>query len=169
MDPSSVVGRVVSAAGEDGIIFVLHFQFDLAVASIVLLVGGGVADSVLAAQFFRDLIECLLQVLFAAHDNHPPASLVGEPLGDDLVATIGGNQKNMDNSIGSLRGFDGVLQLQFASRIFRVGQDNDGFSARFIGQLVVGGEVNGVVKIRPACAARGKGTLDKNSADRDIY
>src|SRR5690349_15072066 len=88
----SVVRRVVSAARKNRIILILHFHFDLAVAAVVLLVSGGVADGVLVAQFLRDFIERLLQVLFAAHDDHTAAGLPREPAGDVPVAPIGGHQ-----------------------------------------------------------------------------
>jgi hypothetical protein len=44
-----IFGRVVPAAGEGGVIFVLHFNFDFAVASVMGLVGGRVAHGVLVA------------------------------------------------------------------------------------------------------------------------
>src|ERR1019366_6142772 len=105
----SIARRVIAAAGQGGVILVLHLQFDLPVAAVVCLVGGGIAYGVLAGQFFRDLIEGLFQIFLAAHDDHAPASLLCEAPPDSLVAAIGGNQKNVDDGMGALRAFDGIL------------------------------------------------------------
>ena len=54
----------------------------------------------------------------------------------------------MHHGIGALRRFDGVLHLQRAAFILRVGQDDHGLAPGFVGQLVVAREVHGVVKDR---------------------
>ena len=61
--------------------------------------------------------------------------------------------------IGALRGLDGVLQPQFTAGVLAVAQNDDRFSAGFIGELIVCGEIDGVVEIRAAAATGRKRAL----------
>src|SRR6266404_4213519 len=160
-------GRVIAATRKGRVILVFHFHTNLPVAAVSRLIGRKIADGVLAAQFFGDLIEGLLKIFLVAHDNHAPAGFVGQFLGNSLVASVGGNQQNVDDRIGSLSRLDGVLQLQLASRILGIGQNDHGFPAGFIGELVVRREVDGVVEIGASIvAARRDGSLPDTTRRR---
>src|SRR5258706_2070597 len=160
-------GRVIPAARKGRVILVFHFHTNLPVAAVSRLIERKIADGVLAAQFFGDLIEGLLKIFLVAHDNHAPAGFVGQFLGNSLIASVGGNQQNVDDRIVSLSRLDGVLQLQLASRILGIGQNDHGFPAGFIGELVVRREVDGVVEIGAAIvAARRDGSLPDTTRRR---
>src|SRR5579864_3612435 len=68
--------RVISGAGLD-LIALLALDFDLAVGSVFLFVGGRVADVVLAAEFGGDLVEGFAQLVELIADvDHAPAGLL---------------------------------------------------------------------------------------------
>ncbi len=114
------------------------------------------------------MIEGLFQVLLIAHHDHPPARFLGELPCDPLVAAVSGYQENMHDRVGALGGFDRVLQFQLAARVLGVRQDHQGLSPSFIGELVVGGEIDGVIEIRAAVAALREWTRVHDGSRRGV-
>jgi hypothetical protein len=66
-------GGVVAFAGQDFIVVLGDVDFDFAEFAVAGIVGGVVAQGVLAAKFFGDLIESFLKVLFVVGDNQAAA------------------------------------------------------------------------------------------------
>src|SRR5437879_13813148 len=74
------------------------FDLDLAEAAVAGRVRGVVAQGVLGAQLFGDLVESFLELFFVAHDDRPSAGFFRQLAGDAFAVPSGGviNQNNMD-------------------------------------------------------------------------
>ncbi len=102
---------------------VREVNLDFAESAVAGGVGRIVAHGVLAAEFFGDLVEGFLEMLFRVDDDHASAGFVGDFLGDAAIGAIVRiiDEKDVDDGIGALGGFDGFLDADFAAIVFGVG------------------------------------------------
>src|SRR5581483_11651861 len=151
----SVFG-VYSARGQPSVVFLagvvsgagLHFvallalDLNFAVGPVFLFVGGRVADVVLAAEFGGNLVKGFAQLVeLVAHVDHASAGLLRKlahiafaGVAKSAIESAIGAQEDVDDGVGFLRGFDGVLKLQTTAFILSVGQDDHGFATDFFRQ-----------------------------------
>ena len=66
----------------------------------------------------------------------------------ETVKAAIGDQQHVADGIGLLRGFDRIIDLELAALIFSVGEQDHGFASDFLGELIVGGEIDRVVEYR---------------------
>jgi hypothetical protein len=85
--------------------------------------------------------------LVIRHD-HAPASLLGHLFRRARIGAIPriSHQQNVNHRIRALRRLNRFFDAHLASFILRIGDHHDGFAARFSVQLLVAGQVNGVVE-----------------------
>src|SRR5437879_11728908 len=77
------------------------FDLDLAEAAVSGGVRGVVAQGVLGAPLFGDLVEGLLRLFFVARDGRPSAGFFGQLAGDAVGVAFGGGiaQRKVDRRI----------------------------------------------------------------------
>ena len=85
----------------------------------------------------------MADVTAVAHGVHAPP----------VKAAIG-NQQNINDGVGLLRGFDGALKLLHAALVFAIGKNDDGLAAGLLLQLLMRGTVDSVVEQRALRRAR---------------
>src|ERR1700733_4222231 len=163
-------GGVVAFAGEDFVVVVAYVDFDFAKFAVAGGVGRVVAERVLAAERFGDLVEGFLKMLFVVGDNQATAGFFGHLFRDAGVSakTRIGDEQNVDNSVGTLRRFDRFFFANLATFVLSVGDDEDGFAAGFAGQLFVAGEIDRVVERSAGDAAADWTRIDHASAHRRV-
>src|SRR6266404_1727144 len=130
--------RVVSAAGADLQVFFHGGDFDGAVASIGVEVGGLVGDVVLAAQLVFNGGEGVRDVFHLVGEEGAAAGGGSEVFEDfvaaqDQAAIVGGD--GIDENFGALRHFNGLGACVFALIVFAVAEDDDGFANGMLGMF----------------------------------
>src|SRR5580658_10993444 len=145
-------GGGVVAGARLNFIALFGFDFQFAVASILHAIGGGIAKVVLAAQFGGDLVKGLTQFVELVSHVDDAASgglgklthfaLAGVPQPVSTVEAAIGTEQHVDDGIGLLGGFDGVLDFELAAFVLTVGEQDHSFAANFLRQHVMRGEIN---------------------------
>src|SRR5580700_8490785 len=167
--------RVVALTGLHLVVTALGFDLDLAIGAVKLVVDWRVANVVLAAQFVLDLVEGLAQFLLVVADfDNASAGFLRQFLhvaeAETLIpAAAIGDQNHVAHGIGLLRGLDGVADTQAAAFVLTVSEDDHGFAADFVPQLLVGGQINSVIKrgaARMRVGDRASAETDRSAASR---
>src|SRR6266404_1869084 len=152
--------RVVSAAGADLEVFFHGGDFNGAVASIGIEVGGLVGNVVLAAQLVFNGGKRVRDVLHLIGEEGAAAGGGSEVFEDfvaaqDQAAVVGGN--GIDENFGALRHLNGLGARVFALIVFAVAEDDDGFAngmvRMFAQQFFLAGRVNCVIELGAAAIA----------------
>src|SRR5271166_6088962 len=129
-------------------------NLDLAISTVKLGIRRRVADAVLAAQLVLNLLKRLPQLLLLiANFDHAAAGLLGQPLhfivaavAESAVEAPVSNEDDVADRVSLLRGFNSLLDLQTASLVFAVGEDDHRLAPDFVLQLLVRAEINCVVE-----------------------
>ena len=137
-------------------------EADGAELAVEVEIFGRVAEQVLGAQFVLDLVEGLLKLFAIVANVDDAAAGVMRKLLHLAVAGVAeahagieaavGDQDHVDNGVGLLRGLGGGFECLFRALLAAVGQHDDDFAAGFGAQLVVRGEIDGVIKMGAADA-----------------
>src|ERR1700733_6218470 len=159
--------RAISVGGLNGVVPLarLHLQavslaldVDLAIAPIQLVVSRGIAGDVLGAQLFLDLRESIFHLLAVVayvddsptglfrHFPHVRVTAIAHGVNAPPVEAAIGDQQNVHDGIGFLRGFDRALQFLRAALIFAIGEKDDGLTPSLLLQLVMRGQINRVIE-----------------------
>src|SRR5579859_792849 len=119
----SAFGSVVAFAGQDFVVVIRDLNLDFPEFAVAGRVGRIVAECVLAAELFGDLIEGGHEVFFVVDDDHAAARFVGDFLGNAAVGAVARviDEKDVDDGIGALGGLDGLFDAHFAAIVFGVG------------------------------------------------
>src|SRR5271166_18431 len=133
-------------------------NLDLAISTVKLGIRRRVTDAVLAAQLVLNLLKRLPQLLLLiANFDHAAAGLLGQPLhfivaavAESAVEAPVSNEDDVADRVSLLRGFNSLLDLQTASLVFAVGENDHRLAPDFVLQLLVRAEINCVVKQRAA-------------------
>ena len=157
-----VVGRrVVTLAGLYFPILIRGLDLELAERTVFGRIGGSVADGVLAAHLFLQLVKRVPQRQLAIDMEHMSAS-VFRHLAQRGVAASGENHavpqvepsihvvKTINKRVGFLRGFDGLRNLVAAALVFAISDQHQNFAPHLSLKLFRGGQINGVIKDSPA-------------------
>ena len=72
--------------------------------------------------------------------------LAGVAHAEATVKAAIGAEQHIDDGIGFLRGFDGILDFQLAAFVLAVGEQDHRLPPHFFGQHVVRGKINRVVE-----------------------
>src|SRR5271165_3003837 len=163
---------VIALASLHLVISGLGVNLDLAISTVKLGVRRGITDAVLAAQFVLNLLKRLPQLLLLIADfDHPAASLFRQlphfgvaAVAESAVEAPVSNEDDVADRVSLLRGFDGLLDLQAASLVFAVGEDDHRLAPDFVLQLLVRAEINCVVKQRAARRGRNRSSAQSRRA-----
>src|SRR5215468_9459156 len=148
---SSVSRRVVALARKDLVVLVGSFYPYLAELAVSRSVRRIVAERVLAAQLFGDLIERFVELSFRRNVNHAAAGFVSHLPGDVAAAiAIIVNVKDMDHRIGPLSGFNRLFHAKLAALILRIRNDDQRLASGFRCQHIVARQINGVIEMSSA-------------------
>src|ERR1017187_7981923 len=144
--------RVITLSRLHLVVAALGFDLDLAVRAIQLVVARRVAQVVLAAQFVLDLLERVAQFLLVVADfDDASAGFLRQLLhvaeAEALVpAAAVGDQDHVAYGVGLLRRLDGVTDFQPAAFVLAVGEHHHGLASVFVPQLLIGSQINRVIK-----------------------
>src|SRR5271165_802584 len=149
---------VIALASLHLVISGLGVHLDLAISTVKLGVRRGITDAVLAAQFVLNLLKRLPQLLLLIADfDHPAAGLFRQlphfgvaAVAESAVEAPVSNEDDVADRVSLLRGFNSLLDLQTASLVFAVGENDHRLAPDFVLQLLVRAEINCVVKQRAA-------------------
>src|SRR5262249_53258205 len=109
--------------------------------AVPVVVGGVIAEGVLAAELFGYLVEGFFELLLGVDIDHAPAGIIRQAAGDSAISSVTriSNEQDMNHRIGALRGLNRLLQLYLAAFVLGIGDDHDGFASRFTIQLFTAG------------------------------
>ena len=126
-------------------------------------IGGGVAGEILGAKLVLDLIEGLFKLLAVVADvDDAAAGVFGETFhvgvagvahAEAAIEAAVGDEDDVDYGVGLLSGFGGGLEIFLRALIAAVGEENENLAAGLLTELVVCGQIDGVVKEGAAGAA----------------
>ena len=115
----------------------------------------------MGAEFVLNLVEGLLELLaVVAYVDDAAAGVFGEALhvgfagvAEAAVEAAVGDEDDVDDGVGLLRGLGGGLEGLLRALVAAVGQEDEDLAAGFLAEFVVGGEVDGVEEERAAGGA----------------
>ncbi len=152
---SGVGHGVVAFAGLD-LLARLAGDVESAEGAVDLGVGGGVAGEVLGAELVLNLLEGLFE-LFAvvAYVDDAATGLGGKALhvaiagvghAEAAVEAAVGDEDDVDDGVGLLGSFGGGFEILLRALVAAIGEEDEDLAASLLTELVVGGEVDGVVE-----------------------
>src|ERR1039457_4931907 len=180
MLPGIRFDRVVAFARLGFEILVGELDVQLAVGAVLGVVEGSVADGVLAAHFLLQLLEDDVERVLAVDSVNVAAGVVGHsveragagiahaPTEPAIGAGIG-ILDAIDDGVGLLGGHDGFFFSEPAAFVNAIGDDDDHFAAHLLLQLIVGGQIDGVIEDRAARAAGGGNGARAEAADAGTH
>ena len=146
---------VVAFAGLD-LLALLAGYVEGAEGAIHFEISGGIAGEVLGAELVLNLVEGLLELFaVAAYVDDAAAGVFCEALHvsrsteAEAEAAVGsgvGDEDDVDDGVGLLSGLGGGLEGLLRALVAAVGEQDEDLAAGFLAELVVGGEVDGVVE-----------------------
>ena len=129
--------------------------------------GGGVGEEVLGAELVLNLLEGGLELgTVVAYVDDAAAGGVGEVVhggfgvggvGEVVGEGVRGEQDHVEDGIGALGGFGSGGEGLLRALVAAVGEEDEDLAAGLGGELVVGGEVDGVVEQGAAGMGGGEG------------
>src|ERR1700760_493678 len=147
---------VVAFAGLD-LLALLAGDVEGAEGAVVDLgIGRGVAGEVVGAELVLDLVEGFLEFFtVVAYVDDAAAGVFGETLhvgvavvahAEAAVEAAVGDEDDVDDGVGLLGGFGGGFEVFLRALVAAVGEHDEDLAAGLLAELVVGGEVDGVVE-----------------------
>src|SRR4029077_21051547 len=111
--------------------------FDFAEFAVAVVVGGIVAEGVLAAQFLGNLVEGLFQLFFGVDVDHATAGIIGQAPSRSSIGAIArvGDEQHVNHGVGTLGSLNRFLKLHLATLVLGIGDDHDSFAPRLAVQL----------------------------------
>ena len=120
----------------------------------------------MAAELFGNLVEGLFELFLGRDFDGAAAGFVRKlfrDIGAPAVAWVV-DQQHVHDRVGFLRGLDGFFETDFAAFVLGVGDDDEGFSARFRAELFRASEIDRVVEVRATGVRRNSSGCDDPTA-----